>query len=101
MAVFPESLNRLNLNDTQESLSKIEEYIRYMGERIEFSFRNMTKTISASGISSTEMYILIQAQGQTLAALQSTLNGLAGNITSMQGTISALDARVTALENLN
>lgn len=99
MAVFPENMERLDLNDTRGSLSTIQDYIRYMGERIEFSMRNMTKTVSEAGVSSAEVYILVQAQAQTLAALQSTVNGMAGTITSMQRDISDLNERVTALEN--
>jgi peptidoglycan hydrolase CwlO-like protein len=120
MAVLPESMDRLDVQDTEGSLSKVQDYIRYMGERIEFSFRNMTKTVSAAGVSSAELYILIQAQAQTLAALQSTVNSMAGSITTLQGSVTALqtaiaeigtrldgidssiadlDARVTALEN--
>ena len=98
MAVFPENMERLDLNDARKSLSIIQDYIRYMGERIEFSMRNMTKTVSDAGVSSTELYILVQAQTQTLAALQSTVNGIAGTITSMQRDIADLTERVTALE---
>ena len=113
MAVLPENMDKLDVNDTSGSLSKIQDYIRYMGERIEFSFRNMTKTVSAAGVSSAEIYVLFQAQEQTIAALQSTVNGIAGNVTALQrdvaamqasitaiqGTLESLDARVTALEN--
>jgi hypothetical protein len=77
MAVLPESMDRLDVQDTEGSLSKVQDYIRYMGERIEFSFRNMTKTVSAAGVSSAELYILFQAQAQTLAALQSAVNCMA------------------------
>ena len=113
MAVLPENMDKLNVSDTEGSLSKIEDYIRYMGERIEFSIRNMTKTVSAAGVSSAELYILFQAQGQTLAAIQSALNSLDGEVNALQSTvtgiqssigtiqaaITSLDERVTALEN--
>ena len=69
MAVLPESMDRLDVNDAPGSFAKIQDYIRYMGERIEFSMRNMTKTVSAAGVSSAEIYILYQAQSQQLAAL--------------------------------
>lgn len=112
MAVLPESMDRLDVNDTPGSFAKIQDYIRYMVERIEFSMRNMTKTVSAAGVSSAEIYILYQAQSQQLAALTSTVNGIAGNITSLQrelasvteqleainGTLQDLDERVSALE---
>ena len=34
MAVFPESMNKLDLNDTSGSLARLENYINYMGERM-------------------------------------------------------------------
>lgn len=111
-AVLPESMDRLNVEDTKSSLSIIENYIRYMGERIDFSMRNMTKTVSAAGVSSAEIYVLITAMSNTLSALQSTVNGMSGNITSLttnqatmqaklvelQGRLDALEARVSAIE---
>lgn len=127
MAVLPENMDKLDVENVPGSLSIIQEYIRYMGERIEFSFRNMTRTVSNAGISSTELYILMQAQAQQLAALSSVVSGAIGDITSlqhdvadlkadvssadgkltglqgdlaeMQAALSGLDARVTALEN--
>ena len=35
--IFPESMNRLDLSDPSGSLSTVENYIRYMTERMEFS----------------------------------------------------------------
>lgn len=99
MAVFPENMERLDLNDTRGSLATIQDYIRYMTERIEFSMRNMTKTVSEAGVSSAEVYMQLQELAQAMAALASTVNALSGNITSLQGTVSALNERVTALEN--
>lgn len=119
-AVFPENMDKLNPQDVGGSFAKLESYVRYMGERIDFAMRNTTKQVSAAGVSSTELYILLQAQTQTLAALQSSvnamqgsINGMASQMTTMQGQIStiqgqiatiqtnvsALDGRVTALEN--
>lgn len=75
MAVLPESMDRLNVEDSKASLSIIENYIRYMCERIEFSTRNMTKTVSAAGVSSAEI-----------------------SVQSMQEQLDALEKRVAALE---
>jgi len=83
-AVFPERMDRLNNQDPTTSLSIIEQYIAYMTERIEFSMRNMTKTVSEAGISSAEMYIIIQAQAQILANLQSAMAAAQGAITALQ-----------------
>lgn len=122
MAVFPENMDKLNADDVPGSLSIIENYIRYMGERMEFAMRNMTKTVSAAGVSSMEMYMLLMALQNTVSALTSTVQGIAGDmnsvksdvgsmktdISSIQATLSviqeqitSLDARVTALESKN
>lgn len=105
MAVFPESMDKLNVEDPGGSLSIVENYIRYMGERIEFSMRNMTKTVSAAGVSSAEMYILVTAMDNTLSALQSTVNGLSGNVTALQGQVTSLlasaDAANTRLDTID
>ena len=52
MAVFPESMNKLDVNDTTGSFNRIENYIRYMTERVEFAMRNMTRNVSDAGVSS-------------------------------------------------
>ena len=96
-AVLPENMDKLNVEDVRSSLSIIENYIRYMGERIEFSMRNMTKTVSAAGVSSAEIYVLITAMSNNLSALQSTVNGMSGNITSLTNTQTRMQ---TALEQV-
>ena len=113
MAVFPESMDKLDANDARGSFATIENYIRYMTERTEFSMRNMTKTVSAAGVSSTAMYILLTALQNEMSALKSSVNGMHGTITglsrqveelqtslpSMEEQIASLEQRVTALEN--
>ena len=74
MAVFPENMDKLSADDVPGSLSIIENYIRYMGERMEFAMRNMTKTVSAAGVSSAEMYILLTALQNTVSAVSSTIS---------------------------
>lgn len=106
MAVLPESMDRLDKENVEKSFSTLENYIRYMGERIEFSMRNVTRNVSEAGISSAELYLLVTELRDNLAALQSTVNGLSGSVTSIQGSIteiqgsiSSLDERVKALES--
>ena len=113
MAVFPESMDKLDANDVRGSFATIENYIRYMTERMEFSMRNMTKTVSAAGVSSAEMYILLTALQNDMASLKSTVNGMVGNINSLssqvgemqstvqtlQNSVSTLDGKITAVES--
>ena len=97
-AVLPENMDKLNVEDVRSSLSIIENYIRYMGERIEFSMRNMTKTVSAAGVSSAEIYVLITAMSNNLSALQSTVNGMGGNITSLTNTQTSMQAALEQVQ---
>lgn len=99
MAVFPESMERLDPEDTTGSLKILDEYIRYMGERIEFGMRNMTKSVNAAGISSTELYILLVAMDNRTSALESTVNGLRGTVTGLQSSVTGLQSSVSALED--
>lgn len=110
--VFPESMNRLDLSDTEGSLARVENYIRYMTERMEFSNRNMTRSVSSAGLSTVEILQLVQELANAMSAMQSTLNGVQGTLNGLsssvtnlnsammtaQSQISALEGRVTALE---
>ena len=98
MAVLPENMDRLNVEDTKSSLAIIENYIRYMGERIEFSVRNVTKSVSAAGVSSAEVYVLVTAMSNALSALQSTVNGMSGNITSLANTQASILAQLGQMQ---
>lgn len=98
MAVLPESMDKLNPEDIRGSLSILENYIRYMGERIEFAMRNTTRSVSAAGVSSAEMYVLLQAQINALSALTSTVNGQSGQLTSLGNQVAALNSSVSAMQ---
>lgn len=86
MTVFPENMNIVPADDVNKALGTLDEYIRYMRERIEFSFANMNKTVTAAGVSSVTMYEELQeAEGELsslssrLATLQATLTNHTGN----------------------
>lgn len=97
MAVLPESMEQIDPENPVESLKILDEYIRYMGERIEFGMRNMTKSVNAAGISSTELYILLVAMDNRISAQESTVNGLRGTVTGMQGSVSEVQTALAAL----
>ena len=46
MLILPESMDKLDLNETKASLSTIESYIRYMAERLDFVVSVQNKTIA-------------------------------------------------------
>lgn len=99
MAVFPESMDKLDVEDARGSFATVENYIRYMTERMEFSMRNMTKTVSAAGVSSAEMYILLTALQNEMSALRSTVNGMSGNLTSLSGQVGEMQSAIQALQS--
>ena len=108
MAVFPEGMNRLDVNDTAGSLSRLESYINYMGERIEFSMRNVTRNVSDAGVSNVDVVQRLDKLAGDLAALTSTVNSAAGDITSInkridevQENIKTIQERLDALESGN
>ena len=99
MAVFPESMDKLNADDVRSSLPVMENYIRYMCERVEFAMRNMTKNVNAAGVSSVEMYILLTALQNEMATLQSTVSGLNGTVNGLGTQLSNVQSSITSLEN--
>lgn len=103
--VFTENMDKLDLSDTPGSLKKIESYIRYMQERVEFSTKNVTRSVSEAGVSSAQMYEAVITLGNALSALQSVVNGMAGQIADTNTRITTvqdeLDTIETSLEGTN
>ena len=98
MAVFPESMNRLDAQNVPKSLEIVENYIRYMTERMEFSTSKMTKSVNSAGVSSVALLQLVQDVSSAVSVLQSTVGGMTGSITDLSGRMTALESRIAALE---
>lgn len=98
MAVFPESMGRIDVDDPRGSIRVIDSYIRYMQERIEFANRQTTRTVTEAGITSVGLYEDLVTLRNTVQALASTINAALAAIAQDQLAISALDGRVDALE---
>ena len=94
MAVFPEDMNRIDPKVPEEALRIIENYIHYLTERVEFSYSQMTKNITAAGVSNVEVYIQLTALQHSLSALTSDVNGLLGRMNSAESSITALQTAV-------
>lgn len=99
MAVFPESMNKLDVNDVPGSLGRIENYIRYMTERVEFSMRNMTRNVSEAGVSSVEILLLMQEMAGDVSTLSSAVNGMTGDITALNHRVTEMQSKLTTMEN--
>ena len=97
MAVFPEQMDRLDVNDPAGSLQRIENYIRYMTERVEFSNRNTTRTVTEAGVSTVGLYNAVVTLTDAVAVLQSNLSILSGNMNAFSTSMSKLNEDVAAL----
>ena len=100
-AVLPESMDKLDPQDTSGSLRTMEQYIRYMAERIDFAVRGMNRNISSAGVSSLVLYNALVELSGSLSSMRGTLNQLSGSGTETQEQRAGLSTRVTALENQN
>ena len=98
MAVLPENMDKLNPEDTRQSFSILENYIRYMGERIEFAMRNVTRSVAAAGVSSAEVYVLLTALNHELSALKSTVNTQTGSINGISADLSEVQKTLESLQ---
>lgn len=102
MAVFPENMSRVDPNDPQKAIAIIENYIRYMQERIEFSNSQTTRTVTEAGVSSAGLYLDVQTLANTVQALSSSLTAalttLAGHGQRISALEDGLEAEQTARE---
>ena len=99
MAVFPESMNKLDLNDTKGSLARLENYINYMGERIEFAMTNMTRNVSDAGVSTVEVLLLLSDMSKDIAVLSTTVNGMVGDINSTNSKMETMQKSMTTMQS--
>ena len=53
MAVFPEKMRPIDAQNVEGSLKTIEEYIRYMAERMEFAHSNDNKFLSENEVTAS------------------------------------------------
>ena len=81
--VFPENMNPINLDNTKQSLSTIESYLRYMRERIEYTITILTKLNTGTSLADLSSRL---AQVETrVSGLSSAVASLSGRVTDLQG----------------
>ena len=113
MAVFPEQMDRLNLDDTTGSLQKIENYIRYMTERMEFSSSNSSRLFAETGTTNASVIKALLTVSDRVSILEASVNIIANNTTALANSVSkfqgsvddlnesvvAVQGRISALQN--
>lgn len=105
MAVFPESIDRIDPDDPGAALSTIESYIRYMQERIEFSIANVARSVNSAGASSAETFLLLKDLQNIVSAVSSTVEGISREMTNVKqdvgNAIAAADSAKNYEKNIN
>lgn len=90
--VFPEEMDRLDPNNPARSFRVLEDYIRYITERVEFSSANTKRMATDSGITDLAVVELLNQMNGTLSSLESAVNSMRADISGLQERVSALEA---------
>lgn len=105
MAVFPEQMDRLNLQDTTGSLQKIENYIRYMAERMEFSSSNTSKFFAETGTTNASVIKALLTVADRVSLIEANINmvvnnttALANSVSKLQGSVDTLSGTITSMQ---
>lgn len=98
MAILPEQMDKLDLRDTTGSLRRVEQYIRYMAERLEFFSGRTTRTVTQAGVSAVGLYQAVLTLADTVAVLQASITGLNTRLTEIRSQIQTMDAQIKSLE---
>lgn len=99
--VFTEEMNRTDSSNPERSIDIIDNYIRYMVERIEFSVKGVFKAASAAGSSSAEVMQEVRTLRDTVSVLSSAVSRLQGDMIEAQAAIVLLqDDMVQAQEDI-
>lgn len=105
MAVFPQSMSRIDPEDSEKSLRTIENHLRYMQERIEFSITNVARSVNSAGASSAEMFLLLKDLQNIVSAVSSTVEGISREMTNVKqdvgNAIVAADSAKNYEKNIN
>lgn len=99
MAVFPEQMERIDANDTAGSLRRIDSYIRYIVERVEFSMRNTTRSVNEAGVSNVTLYQQLLETVNAMSILQSALSGMQGEIKSLNTRVGEMQTGITGMQD--
>ena len=98
MAVFPEQMDRLNLDDPTRSLQQIENYIRYMVERMEFSTSNTSRIFAESGTTNASVIKALLTVADRVSLVEANITQVVNTNTSLANLVSKMQ---TEIENLN
>lgn len=98
--VFPEQMDELSYENLEAATKKLENYIRYMRERIEFSVQNITKTAAAAGSYSYNYIVRLRNLENDVQTLRTSVVTAAAAASAAERTAETAETNsVTALNN--
>lgn len=80
--VFPESMDRLDYQDLNESMHTIEDYIRYICERVDYTYGQLFKDIGSSGVLAVPIALAVSELQKDVKQLQNQLADVSASATS-------------------
>ena len=92
--VFPESMDRLDYEDLNKSVHTIEEYIRYICERVDYTYGQLFKDIGQSGVLAVPIAIAVSELQKDTKELQNQMAGVSAEATSALNKASRLESVV-------
>lgn len=92
--VFPESMNRLDYEDVNGSIKIMADYINYICERVDYTYGQLFKDITGSGVLSIPIAMAVSELQKDLKVVASQVAGAAAEATS------ALNKANRALEEI-
>lgn len=91
--VFPESMNKIDYEDVNNAIRTMADYINYMCERVDYTYGQLFKDITGSGVLSIPIAMAVTELQKDLKVLASQLAGAAAEATAaLTKANRALDA---------
>lgn len=80
--VFPESMNKIDYSDVNGALRIMSNYIDYMCQRVDYTYGQLFKDITGSGVLSVPIAMAVSEMQKDLKIMSSQLAGAAAEATS-------------------
>ena len=96
--VFPQRMDPLDRENSYRAIGQVEDYIRYMTERVEFAVTNHARNLRKQGVGLEEIAAAVAEQGDKVANLSAQLAVVGAAVNTMADAVEDLDLRVRALE---
>ena len=92
--VFPESMDRLDYQNVNESIHTIEDYINYICQRVDYTYGKLFESIGTSGVLAVPIALAVSQLQKDVKELQNQLAGVSAEATSALNKVTRLEETV-------